>query len=205
MTASAPSEISHPTTAGSLSELLARKPGWQAIAAHLDALPADERVRQVLAVTSRGVKALYEAVAGSPVLTFDDFVPAGESGTVIFEGRNSLPLFTRFQKRFTRSQGQVIGYNHQTWGWVTGPGYFVVKPPEGEGPHPDELFFDYTAEPPLPGPEGWPTYAPNGKGLSRAVYANMKDYCRRVAKGILVGKAYKLGVDQGAYFSLSHA
>jgi hypothetical protein len=33
----------------------------------------------------------------------------------------------------------------------------------------------------------------------------MKDYMRRVARGVVVGKAYKLGVDQGAYFSLSRA
>jgi hypothetical protein len=34
---------------------------------------------------------------------------------------------------------------------------------------------------------------------------NMKDFCRTVATGVLVGKAYKLGVEQGAFFTLTRA
>jgi hypothetical protein len=32
---------------------------------------------------------------------------------------------------------------------------------------------------------------------------NMKDFCRRVGPGVLVGKAYKRGVAQNAYFTLT--
>jgi hypothetical protein len=31
----------------------------------------------------------------------------------------------------------------------------------------------------------------------------MKDYVRRVARGVVVGKAYELDVDRHAYFSLT--
>ena len=60
-----------------------------------------------------------------------------------------------------------------------------------------------SAPAPKASPAGWPTYSPNESGLSRLVYAHMKDYCRRVARGVIVGKAYKKGVDQNAYFTLS--
>jgi hypothetical protein len=166
------------------------------------ALSPAERVEQLRAVTGKAVKRLYDAVAGAPEFTLEDLVPPGETGTVIYEGRNSLPMFSLFQKRFTRIGGKVVGYNHQTMAWVTGPGYFVVEAAKSDGPHPGELLFNYTLEPNVTVP-GWPEYKANDRGLSRAVYMNMLDWCRKVGPGVLVGKAYKLDVEQGAYFSLS--
>jgi hypothetical protein len=192
------------TTAASLQELLRARASAKDIERHLDALPPAARVQEVLAITGRGVKHLYEAVADAPSVTLEEIVPANAgSSTVIFEGRNSLPLFTRFQKRFARlGDGTIVGYNHQTMSFFTGPGYFLVKAPSGEGEHGKELLFDYTVSP-ASEPSGWPAFRPNDRGLSRLVYGNMKDYVRRVARGVIVGKAYKLGVDQKAYFSLS--
>ena len=187
-----------------LQQLLDDRASSKDIAAHLDEMPPLERIREVLAVTGRGVKQLYDAVADAAPLSLEDFVKSDDKDTVIFEGRNSLPMFTRFQKRFARSGDEVVGYNHQTMAFVTGPGYFVVKPPSGDGPHGAELFFDYTVRPRVI-PAGWPEFKANERGLSRSVYMNMIDYVRRVARGIVVGKAYKLGVDQKAYFSLSRA
>jgi hypothetical protein len=91
--------------------------------------------------------------------------------------------------------------------FVTGPGYFVVHAPSGDGEHGKELDFDYTVPPPghdagAPA-AGWPAYRPNEGGLSRFVYGGMHDYVRRVARGIVVGKAYRHGVEQDAYFSLT--
>jgi hypothetical protein len=187
----------------SLSSLLRRGASQRAIAAHLEALAPYSRMQEVLGVTGELVGKLYDAVAGAPPLTLGDLVPQGETGTVILEGRNSLPTFSRFQKRFARVGDKLVGYNHQTWSFVTGPGYFVVQPPTPGETHPDELFFDYTSDPPRDLPAGWPAFSPNSAGLSRLVYMHMKDFCRRVADGVLVGKAYKLGVAQGAYFTLS--
>jgi hypothetical protein len=197
--------VTSSTDAGTLSlvRLLDQKANAREIAAFLDDLGPDERLRQVLAITGSDVGRLYDAVADAPPLPLEEFVPLNTRGTLIYEGRNSLPLFSRFQKRFARLEtGQVVGYNHQTMSPFTGPGYFVVKPASGQGEHGKELLFDYTAAPPEV-PAGWPAFRANDRGISRLVYMNMHDYCRRVARGVVVGKAYKLGVDQKAWFSLT--
>ncbi|UQA61616.1 hypothetical protein [Polyangium aurulentum] len=187
----------------SLARLLDQRAPAREIAAFLDDLAPDARLGEVLSITGSKVGRLYDAVADAEPLTVDEFFPPSTSGTLIYEGRNSLPLFSRFQKRFARvGSGVIVGYNHQTMAPVTGPGFFVVKPASGTGEHGKEMFFDYTVEPPE-FPAGFPTYKPNTSGLSRLVYMNMIDYCRRVARGVVVGKAYKLGVDQKAWFSLT--
>jgi hypothetical protein len=193
------------SAATSLRRLLSDRASAAEITRFLDGLSPSQRVEEVLSVTGGGVKRLYNAMAGAPPASLDELIPPDETGTLIYEGRNSLPMFSRFQKRFARVQGGVVvGYNHQSMSFVTGPGYFLVEPGDGKGEHGDELLFDYTRSPPAE-PAGWPRYSPNDSGLSRPVYGNLKDYVRRVARGVIVGKAYKLGVDQGAYFSLSRA
>jgi hypothetical protein len=188
----------------SLRHLLTKRVAAAEITQYLDGLVASDRVKEVLAITGKGVKLLYDVMAGAPPATVDDFVPTGEKGTVIYEGRNSLPVFSRFQKRLAHIGEGVVGYNHQFLSFVTGPGYFLVRGPSGDGEHGDELLFDYTVAPPL-GPKDWPRYKSNNAGLSRQVFGNLKDYVRPVAAGVFVGKAFKLGLEQGAYFSLSRA
>ncbi len=190
-----------------LRSLLRRGARGSDIAAYLDGLPASGRLAECMSVTGRGVRHLYEAVGDNPPLGLEDVVPADcpEATAIIYEGRNSLPTFSRFQKRFARlGSGEVIGYNHQLWSFVTGPGYFVVKPPSPDADVPEELWFDYIAVP-AEIPPGWPPFRPNSLGLSRLVYMGMKDYIRRVADGVLVGKAYKQGRAQGAFFTLVRA
>lgn len=190
-------------TASSLAGLLQSKASAKEIESFLDGLSASARLEQVLSITGADVGRLYHAVADAPPMPLEEFVPQSTKGTLIYEGRNSLPMFTRFQKRFARAPGgEVVGYNHQTMSFITGPGYFVVKPPSGQGEHGREFLFDYTERPPFI-PEGWPAFKPNESGFSRLVYRNMKDYCRRVARGVVVGKAYELDVDRNAYFSLT--
>jgi hypothetical protein len=190
------------SSSSSLASLLEGGGSARDIESHLDGLSSAARLAQVLAVTGRGVRRLYDAVAGGPVPSLDELVPPATEGVVIYEGRNSLAAFSRFQKRFVRMSGLVVGYNHQTMSFVTGPGYFVVHAPSGSGDHGQELDFDYTVAPPGE-PAGWPAYRPNEGGLSRFVYGNMHDYVRRVARGVVVGKAYRHGVAQDAYFSLT--
>lgn len=191
------------TSPTSLARLLESRAPAAEIAAFLDDLSAGARLDAVLAVTGRGVGRLFDAVKDAPTVTVEELVPANTKGTLIYEGRNSLPTFSRFQKRFARLPGgTVVGYNHQSMSFVTGPGYFIVKAASGTGEHGSELLFDYTDTPPRE-PEGWPPFKPNESGLSRLVYAHMHDYVRRVARGVVVGKAYKKGVDQKQYFSLT--
>ena len=58
----------------------------------------------------------------------------------------------------------------------------------------------WVPERPSVAPSGAPV---NARGLSNLVYANMKDYCRRVARGVLVGAAYKNGKPENAWFTLT--
>ena len=191
------------SSATSLTRLLSSGAGARDLEAHLDELAPAARLEQVLAVTGRGVKRLFEAAAkGTTASSLEELIPQSTQGVVIYEGRNSLAAFSRFQKRFVRMNGLVVGYNHQTMSFVTGPGYFVVHAPSGAGEHGASLDFDYTAAPPGE-PAGWPAYKPNESGLSRFVYGNMHDYVYRVARGVVVGKAYRHGVSQDAYFSLT--
>jgi hypothetical protein len=171
---------------------------------HLDALDAHERLRQMLAVKGKWLKALYERMEAGPTFTLEELAPPDSVGkTLIYEGRNSLALFTRFQKRFLRTQsGVIVGYNHQLMQWLTGPGYFVVQAPDGKPPVPNEPYVDYITEPPEI-PQGWPTYKPNSRGLSKLVYGGMHDYLRRVATNVAVGRAFLGDKDRNAYFSLT--
>lgn len=173
------------------------------IAAYLDGLSPLRRVEEVRSVRGGLVGKLYELARGTEGLTLGDVVaestPAG--ATVAFEGRNSLPTFSRFQKRFTRTaDGVVFGHNAFVASAATGPGYFTVKVAGDE--HPGELWFDYTEAPPFE-PAGWPRYVNNQRLLSRFVYSQMHDFVRRVARGVMVGTAYKLGVEQNAWFTLT--
>lgn len=186
----------------SLADLLRARASASEIESYLDGLAYDARLAEVLSITGRGVGQLYDAVKGGAPPTLEELIPASTEGVLIYEGRNSLPMFSRFQKRFARSGGVVLGYNHQTMSFVTGPGYFVVHAPSEAGEHAHELDFDYTTPPPAEVP-GWPPYKPNERGLSRFVYGHMHDYVRRVARGVVVGKAYRRGVEQDAYFSLT--
>lgn len=174
------------------------------LASILDEASPKDRVDAVLSVDGSLVGRLYELVGGQ-ALTINDIVPptTPAGATVTFEGRNSLPVFSRFQKRFTRTaDGLVFGYNHQPLrlaGMVTGPGYFRVL---DAGAPDGELLFDYTLPPPFE-PSGWPAYRPNDFGASRFVFMNLNDYVRRVATGVVVGAAFRNGKDQNAYFSLT--
>ncbi|MFW5741592.1 MAG: hypothetical protein ACOC1F_14670 [Myxococcota bacterium] len=177
----------------------------EALAEMLDGMDPRERVGAATAVKSGLVGRLYDLVRGGSPLRLVDIVPSSTpaGATVTFEGRNSLPAFSRFQKRFTRTaDGLVFGYNHQPLraaGALTGPGYFRVV--EADEQHPGELLFDYTQPPPFE-PAGWPAYRPNEAGASRFVFKDLNDYVRKVARGVVVGAAFRHGKDQDAYFVL---
>src|SRR3954471_5480986 len=118
-----------------------------AIARALDGVGIEARVKAIAELGKRDMAALFEAAADNPPATLDDFVPPGTPPLteVIHEGKNSLGMFTRFQKRFCRpSEGasELWGYNHQAMALFTGPGYFVAHHPAGA-----ELIIDYTKAP----------------------------------------------------------
>ena len=175
-----------------------------AVAGALDDLGEPERIEAIAHLRRKELAALYEAAAGNPPLHLTDFVPAavGPRAEVIHEGKNSLPMFTRFQKRFCRARNsaELWGYNEQALRAVTGPGYFVAH-------HNDrgELVIDYRFVPearPQDLPEGWPAIIPNSARLSRFIYNGTVDVMRRVSQRVSIGRAERAGKPMDNWFAL---
>lgn len=192
------------TAATRLQEIIARDDASLAeIAALLDPLSHVDRMEALASLQGpRLQRKLYAIGAGSPRVTIDDVVPpdAPPLREVIFHGKNSLPVFTHFQKRFCRppkerQREELWGYNHTNIGWLVGPGYFVC--------HDDPVgaAIDYRQVPPQSVP-GWPPVQPNARGISHLVYKNMIDYLRPVSTHAFIGSATKNGKDMDSYFLL---
>lgn len=169
-----------------------------AIARFLDGLPDAERVTEALSLGPKAQRRLWDLAAGRAV-TLDHLVPpAAGDAPVIHHGRNTLPAFTRFQKRFRRPPadldarhggGEVLwGYNEGLTRPLVGPGYFIVRPTRGDTR--GDAVVDYYSVPPR-APEGWPPVKPNDTGVSRLVYAYMHDFLRHVSPHVSIGRAYK--------------
>lgn len=180
-----------------------------AIAALLDELSDDLRPRVVRRLGRRDQKALYEKVAGfAPVELVDLVAPArSDLEEVRHLGRNSLPAFTIFEKRFCRLPGNppdapesLAGYNFQAMAPFTGPGYFLAI----NDPNKREVLVDYHRVPDRT-PLHWPAVRSNEKGLSRFVYGFMIDRLRRVSEHVTIGSAARNGRELGSYFVLSRA
>lgn len=172
-----------------------------ALSLWLNGLSHAERLAAVRALSGKDQKRLFEAAGGFKPLTLKDLVPEdrGALEPVIHHGKNSLPLFSDFQKRFCRAGAgahELWGYNEQAMRWATGPGYFVTT----EGPD-GELLVDYTK---TPGGKaaGWPDIKSNRRGISFFVFNNLLDRLRGVSKHVTIGIATKGGKPMGQYFVL---
>ena len=77
-----------------------------AVAGHLDGLPHEERVRQVREVPGSQQRRLFEAVRGWRPLTQEHYVPSTQPDRKFVRhlGKNSLPVFSHFEKRFARPE-----------------------------------------------------------------------------------------------------
>jgi hypothetical protein len=145
-------------------------------------------------------------VDGFASLGLRDLVPpeVPALATVRHFGRNTLPAFSLFEKRFTRPSGEdaeqpaeLHGFNFQPLSRWTGPGYFVAV----DDPDRGEVRIDYRRLP-HQHPEGWPDIVSNEKGLSRFVYGFMVDTLRRVSEHVSIGRAARKGRDMGSWFVL---
>ena len=175
------------------SELLLR-PGikLEEVTAHLDALAHPERVAQTVALGKPEQMKLWEIAENSTALTFDYLLPrdAAPLADFPFEGKNSLPFFTRFQKVFYLDRSRnICGYNNQAMAWFTGPGYYMVQmnPKAAK-----EIQIDYTRLP-TEHPDGWPEIKSNMAFPTRFIYGGTKDNLRWVSKDVVIGRAYKMG------------
>lgn len=165
------------------------------IAAALDAMDHAARVAAIRSLSRRDQAVLYERVTGRACVLDRDFVPAGTPPLteVIHEGKNSLPLFSRFQKRFCApsaagTEKVAWGYNEQALKVITGPGYFVAREAASEAGV-RTVVVDYTAELPTEKPAHWPKILPNSARLSRFVYYGTQDWMWRVSRHVTIGRA----------------
>jgi len=193
--------------AAELERRLAEKPVRPAeLSDLLDGSTHAQRVDAVRSLGRSEQRRLYEAVDGFRPLRLEHLVPPSvqDFTPVRHFGKNTLPVFTHFEKRFCRPRGadavkpgSLYGFNFQTMAPVTGPGYFVAC----EDPDRPEILVDYNEVPPEH-PEGWPEIRRNERGLSRFVYGFMVDTLRGVSEHVSIGSAARKGVDLGSWFIL---
>jgi hypothetical protein len=172
------------------------------VADYLDGLDHNTRVAAIRSLSAKELQRLYDAVDGFRKITIDDVVPreVGDRVTVRHYGKNSLPAFTIFEKRFLRPSAdstELWGFNFQNLAPVIGPGYFVAR----NAPDRPEVDVDYTVIP-TESPTGWPAVQPNERGISTLVYAHMVDKLRGVTAEVSIGRAWKKGKIQPAWFIL---
>ncbi len=179
------------------------------VATHLDGLSHEERLAQAMTLGRRQQRRLWEVAADAPPISRQHFVPDGVPPLteVIHHGKNTLPVFTRFQKRFCRPDGDpelTYGYNEGFTRRFIGPGYFVAHPTAGtEGwPERGAVVVDYFMVPEHEVVAGWPRIVPNSRGLQFFVYHKTRDFMRRVSAHVSIGAAFKVERPLGAYFVL---
>jgi len=196
-----------PSPSGELRRRVAERPvDARRIGEYLDALSHEERVAAVRSLGRREQRALYAAVDGFRPVGLVDLVPPERAAekTVRHFGRNTLPAFTHFEKRFCRPAGAdpekpdvLWGFNFQVLQPLTGPGYFVAR----LAPDRPEVWVDYNHVPETQ-PETWPALRRNEVGLSRFVYGFMVDTLRGVSEHVTIGSAARKGRDMGSWFVL---
>lgn len=190
--------------AATLDALTASNLDREEAAGRFEEASPHDRVAITESIDAKTQARIWDACEGRSVTTAEMVPPDfGARRPIIFHGKNSLPMFTRFQKRFCRSDdgAELWGYNYQPVGWLaplTGPGYFVAyDSPEGPG----GVAVDYTRIP-TGRPDEWPEIHDNTYRLSRFIYNGMIDYLRRVSPHLLIGRATKGGKDMPNYFLL---
>jgi hypothetical protein len=192
-----------------LQRLIRQRSQPHIIARFLDALAEPARIAASRSLDRSLQRALWSLVEGFRPVRLTDLVPPStpELTAVRHYGRNTLPLFTLFEKRFYRGAGvdpndprELAGANFQTLQPLTGPGYFTVQ----EDPARGELLVDYRRVPNA-APVGFAPIAPNKGNRSGLVYGGMVDTLRRVSEYVTIGSAAKRGKDLGSYFTLCRA
>lgn len=178
------------------------------IGSWLDGLPHADRLEAVVALGKADQQRLFER-ADPTAITMQHFVPAsvGPLVEVIHHGRNTLPAFKRFQKRFCRpaaGSGRLFGYNEGATRGLIGPGYFVTVPTSGNlaWEKRGAVVVDYFQVPDAAVVDGWPKVVPNNRGLQVFVYNKTRDFMRRVSSHVSIGAAYREEKAMGAFFVL---
>ena len=173
------------------------------LASWLDGLSNTERSAEVLSLGKAAQKTLWKLCAERTV-AIEDLVPVGTPSLkpVRHLGKNSLPVFSRFEKRFCRIDGDanlLVGYNEGSTRPLVGPGYFTTR--LSDEVERGATVIDYTMIR-TEQAQGWPEIKPNTSGLCKIVYGEMLDYMRKVSTHVTIGKAWKFGKETENYFML---
>lgn len=171
-----------PTEVDALSQLSER----------LDAADHDTRVAWIRSLGRSQQFALYALASGSKVYVAD--LVRGPDEVIRHYGRNGLLLFNLFEKRFAKHGDEVVGYNHNDFGWIAplahvfvGDGHFVAyDSPETPG----EVWIDYRRVA-TSAPAAFPPLAGNERGLPALVFGDMVDVLRRVSYHVFIGDSFK--------------
>ena len=193
----------------SLSYLIHRGAPMADIGEYLDGLDHGHRVHEVRVLTMKDQDRLWSLAATSQPLTLEHFVPpeVPDGREVIHHGKNSLPVFTNFQKRMCRPSGEdgrLFGYNEGVTRHLLGPGFFVVHPTAGTpawAPR-GAVVVDYWLVPDGAVDPHWPPVIGNDVGLQRFVYHQTRDFMRGVSAQVSIGKAWKKEKPMPAFFVL---
>lgn len=170
----------------------------------LNSMTHQERVNWIQDQNLIAQLRLWELAAGRGVelnhLVPEDFPPGLE---VVHEGKNTLPVFSAFEKRFvrdTQNSSIIYGYNEGFTRSIIGPGYFVAEYDEKRA----EVGVNYYRVPPANTelPTGWPVVQTNEEGLQKFVFSTMVDYLRRLSDHVCIGRAYKANKETHNYFLL---
>ena len=188
-----------------LRELITQTPmDLDAVASALNAMTEDQRVEGIRGLKKKHQTLLWDAAEGRAT-SLADIVPedVGPAVEVIHKGKNSLPVFSHFEKRFCRTADDanvLYGYNEGSTRKVIGPGCFVASVDAERG----EVGVNYYHVPPTDAalPEGWPAVKPNEEGIQKFVYAQMIDYLRKVSDHVTIGRAYRKGKVTNNFFLL---
>ena len=190
-------------TIGVLELLAQPRLDLDAIGTWFDSATPLGRIEMIGGIGKKDQARLWNASEGRGGLDLEYVVPdaCGVLNEVIHDGHNSLPVFTRFQKRFCRIPNctdELAGYNEQLMRPFTGPGYFVAREAEAAG----EIEIDYRVLP-AQKPGGWPEIIDQRDRLGRFVYAGMVDYLRRISAHVTIGRAFRGGKWTENYFLLA--
>ena len=165
------------------------------ISAALDSSTDVERREWLGSLKKKELSRLFELAEGTTLSL--ESIHGAVGDRVIHVGKNTLPVFSHFEKRICLHEGTVQGYNHQSLKWLVGAGHFRVVPHEVPG----ELLFDYLWEPQTV-PDGFPVAQSNRRGLSILVYGNLQDVVRKVSEHVSIGRTLMKGKPTNNYFGL---
>lgn len=175
----------------------------EAFANLMDGIGHDERVKVTRAMRRKDQKAMWDLSKSYRPISLEDMVANPAPFIQVRHiGKNSLPVFTKFEKRFCRPKQQgereeLMGYN---WGGaqpLIGPGYFIAYYNDKT----KEVDIDYRLVPETK-PADWPEIKDNNSGLSKLVFGNMVDSLRKISEHVTIGSAARNGKPLGSWFVL---